>query len=67
MRFDSFMPKRYSVTYGAKENGQRYISFCEFYQPDTEFQSANDFMKHTKIGEVLLADLWGKAEDITIF
>jgi hypothetical protein len=51
----SILGKHYSVTY------------CEFYQPDTEFQSANDFMKHAKIGEDLLADLWDKAEDITIF
>ena len=63
----SYQGKRYSVTYGRKENGEEYISFCEFYKPDTEFINYNDFMENAKIDGVPLSKIWGDVEDINIF
>ena len=55
------------LTYGRKENGEEYISFCEFYKPDMEFVDYNDFMKNAKIGGVSLSKIWRNVEDINIF
>ena len=63
----SYQGKRYSVTYGRKENGEEYISFCEFYKPDTEFINYNDFMENAKIDGVPLSKICGDVEDIDIF
>lgn len=59
--------KNYSVTYGTHNDGTKYISFCEFYKSDTEFISADDFMKNAMIDNILLSDLWNEAKEIIIY
>lgn len=59
--------KRYSVTYGVNDKDEKRIYFCEFYQPDTEFIDANDFMKNSKIGEHFLSDIWEDVTEVDIF
>ena len=63
----SYQGKRYSVTYGRKDDGEEYISFCEFYKLDTEFADYNDFMENAKIDGVSLSKIWKNVEDIDIF
>lgn len=63
----SYSGKRYSVTYGIKENGNEYISFCEFYKPDTEFIDADDFINNSKIDNIPLREIWKDVVDIEIF
>lgn len=59
--------KRYSITYGKKENGQEYISLCEFYKDDTEYDSLDDFIERADIEGELLSKIWEKVSDIDIF
>lgn len=63
----SLQGRQYSITYGINGNGKKYISFCEFYKPDTEFASTKDFMQNASINGKLLSELWNLAEDIEIY
>jgi hypothetical protein len=48
--------KRYSFTF-AERDGKTIIAFCEFYEPDIEFESINDILDASynghKIGDMI--------------
>lgn len=58
--------KKYSITYGV-DDGEQKICFCEFYQEEDTFCSADDFMERAVVGDERVEDIIGLLTDIVIY
>lgn len=60
-----FDDKAYSITYSRDNDGK--INFCEFYQENQQFASAEELFENAMVGDEALKNIWKWVTDITVY